>query len=90
MKKLSILALILGPLSAGSAFALPVLNANTPGAETVTVFPDHSDPNLYYTAPTVFTISKNEEGIPNFSYMEYLTKGYRRAFIQATLRPNFT
>jgi hypothetical protein len=90
MKKLITVTLLLGLASAGSAMALPVLNANTPGAETVTVFPDHSDPNLYYTAPTVFTVSKNEAGVPNFSYIEYLTSGYRRAFIQATLRPNFT
>lgn len=90
MKKLITLTMLLGLASAGSAMALPVLNKNTPGAETVTVFPDHSDPNLYYTAPTVFTISKNEAGVPNFSYIEYLTNGYRRAFIQATLRPNFT
>lgn len=90
MKKLIILSMLLGLASTGSAPALPVLNANTPGAETVTVFPDHADPNLYYTAPTVFTVSKNEAGVPNFSYIEYLTSGYRRAFIQATLRPNFT
>lgn len=89
MKKIITLAALLS-FAAPAAFALPVLNKNTPGAETVTVFPDHSDPNLYYTAPTVFTISKNEAGVPNFSYIEYLTGGYRRAFIQATLRPNFT
>lgn len=90
MKNLTTLALALGLLSTTSAFALPVLNSNTPGAESVTVFPDHADPNLYYTAPTVFTVSKNAAGVPNFSYIEYLTNGYRRAFIQTTLRPNFT
>jgi hypothetical protein len=90
MKKLIPLTLLATLASTGSAFALPVLNANAPGAETVTVFPDHADPNLYYTAPTVFTVSKNEAGVPNFSYVEYLTGGYRRAFVQTTLRPNFT
>jgi hypothetical protein len=88
MKKIFFLLTAL--LSSGSAFALPVLNANTPGAETVTVFPDHENPNLYYMAPTVFVVSKNEAGVPNFSYIEYLTHGYRRAFIQTTLRPDFT
>lgn len=90
MKKVITLTVLLGAISVSSAFALPVMNANTPGAEFVTVFPDHADPNLYYTAPTVFTVSKNEAGVPNFSYIEYLTSGYRRAFIQTTLRPSFS
>ncbi|MGZ3694647.1 MAG: hypothetical protein ACXWQO_10730 [Bdellovibrionota bacterium] len=73
------------------AFALPVLNASTPGAEMITVFPDHIDKTLHYLAPTVFVVAKDASGIPNFSYMEYVSSsGYRRAILQTTLRPDFT
>lgn len=74
-----------------NAMALPVLNANTPGAEAVTIFPDHADKNLYYLAPTVFVVSKNETGVPNFSYLEFHPHIFTtHAIIQATLRPDFT
>jgi hypothetical protein len=92
MKMRTILSftVLFAALSAGQAFALPVLNANTPGAVNVTVFPDHADATLFYLAPTVFVIAKREDGVPNFSYMEYKTNGYRRAIVQTTLRPDFS
>ncbi|MCO5142930.1 MAG: hypothetical protein M9962_07565 [Oligoflexia bacterium] len=72
-----------------NAWALPVLNKNTPGAEDVTVFPDHADPNLFYLAPKAYVISKNDAGIPNFSYFEYRVKGVRHGFIQTTITAKF-
>lgn len=89
MKTLS-LGILLGLISMSTAFALPVLNKNTPGAEDVTVFPDHADPNLYYLAPTVFVVSKTEQGVPNFSYMEFRTNGTKHAIVQSTLKPSFS
>lgn len=77
-------------LSAGSAFALPVLTRNAPGAETITIYPDHLDANLYYIAPTVVTVSKNEHGVPNLSYMEYGSGWRKGAVLQFTLRADFT
>ena len=77
-------------LSAGSAFALPVLTRNAPGAETITIYPDHLDANLYYIAPTVVTVSKNEHGVPNLSYMEYGSGWRKGAILQFTLRSDFT
>jgi hypothetical protein len=73
-----------------SAWALPVLNRNTAGAENLTIFPDHLDPNLYYLAPTVVVVSKQESGIPNFSYMEFRVNGVRHALVQTTLKPDFS
>ena len=82
--------LLLGLLS-GTAHALPVLNMNTPGAEMVTVFPDHQNKSLYYLAPTVYVVAKDANNLPSFSYMEYRSSsGSRRAVLQATLRPDFT
>lgn len=76
---------------AQSVQAMPVLNMNTKGAESVTVFPDHLDRNLHYLAPTVFVVAKDENGRPNFSYLEYRNaQGGRRAILQTTLRPDFS
>jgi hypothetical protein len=82
-------ALVLFLLAVGSAQAMPILNMNTPGAENLTVYPDHMNPNLYYLVPTVFVVSRNERGVPNFSYMEYDSGPYDRAVLQTTLRPYF-
>jgi hypothetical protein len=86
----TLLFILLSLTSATSSYALPVVNKNAPGAENITVFPDHLDPNLYYLAPTVFVISKQESGIPNFSYMEFRANGVRHALVQTTMKPDFT
>lgn len=70
------------------AWAVPVLNLNASGATEITAHPDHLNPNLFYLAPTVMVVAKDQGGIPQFSYMEYggfmADKG---AIIQATLVP---
>lgn len=71
------------------AFALPVMNLNSPGAESITVFPDHKDKDLYYLAPVVMTTAKDENGIPVFSYMEYVHWLSTRAVVQTTMKPAF-
>ena len=73
-------------------FATPVVNesAQGEGVLDVTILPDNVDPNLYYYAPTVVLVSKDEKGIPTFFYQEYLSSFWnvRRALIQTTLKPD--
>jgi hypothetical protein len=81
--------LILSGLSSLPAEALPIMNRNSPGAEMITVLPDHLDPNLYYLAPTVLVTARHETGIPQFSYHEYKVDGDKHALVQTTMRPAF-
>lgn len=78
----------LGGLSS-QAWALPVMNLNAPGAELLTVFPDHQDKNLYYLAPAVMTVAQDDRGLPFFSYIEFLDGFVTHAIVQATLRPAY-
>ena len=71
------------------AYAAPVLNANAPGATTITAFPDNVDKNLYYVAPTVMTLAHDEHGVPLFSYMEEQHAFTRKAVVQTTMVPSY-
>jgi hypothetical protein len=53
------------------AIAAPVLNVNTAGADSITVYPDHIDKNLYYTSPSRVTLAKDDQGVPKFLYYEW-------------------
>ncbi len=89
--QLSLLALV-ATGSALEAQALPVLNLNAAGAQAVTIYPDHQDKNLYYTAPQVMLVAKDDAGAPLFSFLEY-KEGFfykTRAIVQLTLRPQFS
>lgn len=68
MKKL---ILFLGLLSGGVANAIPVVNGNVSNSGIITIYKDHKDPHRYYVAPNIVMLSRNNEGIPLFSYGEY-------------------
>ncbi len=72
------------------AIAAPVMNMNTPGAQTITLYPDHLDKNLHYIVPSTVMIPKNEQGVPRFQYVEGSNFwGTKKAIISVTLHPQY-
>jgi hypothetical protein len=83
------LTVLLCLLSAGSAHALPVIDANTPSSEMVTIYPDSTDKNLYYLVPKNMLIAKDASGVPMFSYTEVSHFMSTDAVVQVSMTPTF-
>lgn len=79
-----------------SAHAIPVLNQNAAGnATSVTIWPDHADPNQFYFAPSSIRISE-QNGSPRFGFVEYRVHCNRfgrncqsKALVTSILRADF-
>lgn len=87
MKLLAAVALANGLLSAfaDSAQAVPVLNESVSTIRSVTIFPDHADPNLFYIAPSLLGICTDETGAPRFSYQDLKVKTGTHGIVQTVL-----
>jgi hypothetical protein len=57
--------------------ALPVLNANAAINSSLTIYPDDTNPNLFYTVPQFMGLCRDEKGNPIFSYTEF-SEGFLR------------
>src|SRR5262245_61363450 len=75
---------------AQEAWPAPVMNLNAPGAENVTIYPDHLDKSLYYIAPTRMLLNRDEAGVPVFRFMEEAHFLSKKAVIQSELVPSFS
>jgi hypothetical protein len=62
-----------------------VTNLNVPGAEEVTIFPDHRDPNLYYLTPAAMVLAYDQRTQPQAPFFIYTELGWRRNQIRAIL-----
>lgn len=89
--KLKILFVMLGLLRAQAMWAAPIFNENRASYGTVTIYKDHVDAHRYYVAPSVVTISRDSNGRPYFSYMEYSKRIFKTVGVmQMTLMPAYT
>jgi hypothetical protein len=54
------------------SFAVPVLNRNVgENGSTITIWPDHKDPNQFYYAPTQMNIALDKDNKPQLSLIDY-------------------
>lgn len=88
MKSLLLIGLL---LIGGPAFAVPIVNENVANFGVITIYPDHADPNRFYVAPNVVTLSVDNQGIPVAGYYEFTSvEGYSRALLQMTMTAAYT
>ena len=71
-------------------FAVPVVNENVANSGVMTIYPDQTNPHRFYIAPNVVTIAKRENGVPLFTYDEYLRNLNTVGIMQMTLVPAYT
>lgn len=66
-------------LYSGLVQAAPVLSSNLAADGTlITIWPDHKDPDQFYFAPNMMTLSQNEDLTPKFHFMQF-KKNCRRS-----------
>lgn len=59
-------------LASFQAMAAPVLNRNMAAAgNRITIWPDHTDPNHFYYAPSSFNIAMGQDQKPIFNMIDY-------------------
>lgn len=66
--------LLLTLFTSFSSFAVPVFNRNvSTSGNSITIWPDHKDPNQFYYAPTRMNIALDEVGKAQFNIIDYTT-----------------
>lgn len=70
---LSLTLLVAFTFSPAPSIAAPILNRGAPAGADILIYPDHTDPNLYYINPTSLSMALDERSVPLFSYVEFFT-----------------
>jgi hypothetical protein len=88
LTRLGLLALAgLNLALAPKVMAAPILNVSEGVNDLITLYPDDHDKNLFYIAPSVFLVSREADGLPIFSYVEFreCVLCRTRALVQTTM-----
>lgn len=63
---------VLGLITSLNVFAVPVLNSNVSiSGKTITIWPDHKNPNQFYFAPNRMELALDKDGKPQLSVIDY-------------------
>ena len=89
MKLILFTALALG-LAPQIASAVPVMNENVSASRTVTIFPDHANPFVFYIAPNQLGVCMDGNNVPQFSYQDVRVRGSVQGLIQMAFCARYT
>jgi hypothetical protein len=88
---MKVFILIISLLICRMSLAIPVVNENAANSGVITIYPDNISSHRFYIAPNVVMITKGEDGVPIFSYVEYRHDFFSVAgIVQMTLVPAYT